>query len=250
VIDRVDDWLALQPGQRAALESRVEPWLERLAEERLAAYAAFLRALAERNADGLDRADIDWARERARTHYAELAAGAIGWLAPVLADLEPAQVEHLRGRIEEKNVEYRARYLDLTRESSRRAMAGRLVDAIERWTGPLSVDQTEAVIAGVRALPDTSRAWYAYRLRMQAGLLALVDGDADAGAIDHHLRDWWIDSASLRDDEQARFEAYERAMTDVFADLAPTLSPLQRAAVGRRLRDLAAGLESVARQPR
>lgn len=248
--ERVDAWVDLRPGQRRQLERRLEPWLQRVAIERLPGYAAFLRELAARNERGLAPADAYWAYDRVRHDYRRLLADATAWIAPPLAELEAGQIDHLERRMRSENAEYRARYLEVTRDDSRTALADRLIDQVERWIGPLDPDQVRLVRRGVTDLPDTSAEWYAYRLRMQAGLLQLVRGDADAAAIRAHLQDWWIERAGLPESEQAAFRRFERELVAVLGELAATLSQGQRAELGRRLERIAGSFETIERDAR
>ncbi len=250
LVERVDDWVALQPGQRERLERRLQPWLRQVALERVPVYAAFLRELAARNEGGLEPADTRWAYRRLRGYYRGLMDDATGWIAPLLAGLDGRQLEHLEARMREKNAEYRERYLEVARATSRRALAERLVEIVERWTGPLGVDQVELLHQRTSRLPDTSAEWYGYRLRMQARLLARVRGGADAEAVRAHLRDWWIERAGLSAAERGAYRRFERELVALLAELAGTLSPLQRHELGSRLRDLASGLEAVASDAR
>lgn len=244
--DRVDEWVALTPPQRVDLQQRLDPWLDRVAVERLPEYAEFLRAAARRTRTGLTAPDVDWAYRSARVRYRELLGDAVdAWIAPVLAGLDRDQHRHLRQRMQSKNAVYRERYLDVTRRESQRALAARMIEFIEGWTGPLDVHQTQMLYRGVRALPDTSLEWYRYRTRMQAGLLARLRGDADEAAVAAWLRGWWIERAALPPRDRAAFDRFEHALVDLLGEFARTLTPMQRLALGRRLRSLADQLESI-----
>lgn len=244
--DRVDEWVALTPPQRAGLEQRLEPWLDRVAVERMPEYTDFLRGAARRTRTELTASDVDWAYRNARLRYRELLAEAIdAWIAPALTGLDSDQRRHLRRQMQSKNAEYRERYLEVTRRESQRALAARMIDFIEDWTGPLDVHQTQLLYRGVRALPDTSLEWYRYRTRMQAGLLTRLRGDADAAAVASWMHDWWVDRGALQPHERAAFDRFEHALVDLLTEFAATLTPMQRLALGGRLRSLADQLESI-----
>ncbi len=244
--DRVDEWVALTPPQRADLQQRLEPWLDRIAVERMPEYTDFLRGAARRTRTELAAADVDWAYRGARMLYRELLGDAVDtWIAPALTGIDRDQHRHLRKRMEAENAEYRERYVDVSRRESQRALAARIIRFIEDWTGPLSVQQTELLYQGVRDLPDTSLEWYRYRTRMQAGLLARLRGDADEAETAAWMRGWWVERGALRADDRAAFDRFEDALVDLLAEFAATLTPMQRMALGRRLRGIADELESI-----
>lgn len=244
--DRVDEWVALTPSQHAELQRRLEPWLDRIAVERLPEYTDFLRAAAQRTRTELTASDVDWAYRSARVQYRGLLGDAIdAWIAPALTGLDRDQHRHLRQQMRLKNAEYRERYLDVTRRESQRALAARMIDFIEDWIGPLDVYQTQSLYRGVRALPDTSLEWYRYRSRMQAGLLARLRGDHDSAEVADWMRGWWVERAALRPRDRAAFDRFEHALVDLLSEFAATLTPMQRLALGRRLRSLADQLESI-----
>ncbi len=244
--DRVDDWVALSPPQRAALTQRLEPWLDQVAVERMPGYTAFLRAAAQRTRTELTANDVDWAYRGARMRYRALLADAIdAWIAPALTDLDRDQLRHLRTRMRTENARYCERYVDVSRRESQRALAARIIDVVERWTGRLDVHQTGLLYRGVRELPDTSMDWYRYRTRMQAGLLVRLDGDTNASEVAAWMRGWWVDRAALRPDDRAAFDRFEHALVDLLTEFAAALTPAQRLGIGRRLRGIADQLESI-----
>jgi|GEM_PF-1943158 hypothetical protein len=246
LVDRVDAWTTLTAEQRTDLEQQLEPWLDRVAVERMPEYADYLRGAAKRTRTDLDAADVDWAYRRARTHYRALVADAIdSWVAPALTGLEPDQFDHLRTKMQRENAEYRARYIDVSRRESQRALAARIIDFVEGWTGPLNVQQTELLYRGVRDLPDTSLEWYRYRIRMQAGLLARLRSDANEPAVAAWLRGWWVERAALRPRDKAAFDRFEHELVGLLTEFAGTLTPMQRLALGRRLRGIADELETI-----
>lgn len=246
LVDRVDDWVALKPAQRTDLQRQLEPWLDRIAVERMPGYTDFLRAAAVRTRSELTAADVQWAYRGVKTRYEALMGAAIdGWLAQVLAATDKDQRRYLRQRMQTENAAYRERYVDVSHRASQRALAERMIDFVEGWVGPLDVHQTQLLYRGVRELPDTSAEWYRYRTRMQAGLLALLRRDAEAAEVAAWMRGWWVDRAALRPHERAAFDRFRAGLIDLLTEFAATLTPLQRLAIGRRLRGIANELESI-----
>jgi len=251
VVERVDDWVALTPPQRERLGQRLGPWLDQTAARRFPGYIAFFREAAQRTRGGIVPADGPWAWQRVRSLYQELVDDALqAWLAPVLTDLDAVQLRHLRQRMETANDEYRARYIEVTRRESQRALASRIIDTVEDWTGPLDVQQTEMMYRGVRELPDTSLEWYEYRLRKQAGLLALLRTDPEPGAVAAYMSGWWIERSGLPAAERAAFDGFRQQLVGLLTELTLSLTPRQRASVNRRLRTIADELEVIRERTR
>lgn len=251
IVERVDDWVALTPAQRERLEQRLGPWLDRTASRRFPGYSVFFREAAQRVRGGIVPADGPWAWQRVRSLYQALVNDVLqAWLAPVLADLDPVQLRHLRRRMETANDEYRARSIEVTRRESQRALASRIIDTVENWTGPLSVQQTEMVYRGIRELPDTSLEWYEYRLRKQAGLLALLRSDPEPAAVATYMSDWWIERSGLPAAEREAFDGFRQQLVDLLTELTLSLTPRQRASVDRRLRTIVDELEVIRERTR
>lgn len=244
--DRMNDWVPLTPAQGEALDERLDAWLDRVAAERLPDYAGYLRDAARRTRSELTPADAEWAYRGARERYRELIADAVdAWIAPALAGIDAEQQAHLRARMRTENAEYRGRYVDVSRRESQRALGARIVEFIEGWTGPLGTRQTQLLYRGVQDLPDTSRQWYHYRTRMQAGLLTLLHRGADEARVAAWMRGWWAQRARLRARERAAFDHFEGELIELLGAFARTLTPAQRLSIGRRLRGIADQLEAI-----
>lgn len=247
---RTDDWLDLDAEDEEALRLRMAPWLDALRRERLPRYASFLRALARRtHDDGFGAGDAAWLERRIEPLYRDAFESALSWIAPTLADLDPGQRRHLATRMREVNADYREDYVNGSREARADAMARRIIAQVERWTGRLDPLQRRFVRERALALPDTAADWYRYRLRMQAGLLALLHADAGEAAIRDHLLSWWVRQDTRRAAERRASEALRAGLRTLLVELYGELTPAQRRASIRRLRSVADDLETIAAAP-
>jgi hypothetical protein len=246
VIGRVDHWLDLDGEQEQALTARVDPWLAATRREHLPRVAAFLRELATRTEQGFGLDDARWADVRFRELYRHTAAGMIEWLVPTLRTLDASQLEHLRARMDERNERYRDRYVAVDAEGRARALAERIIEQVERWTGPLERQQIALVRERARGLPDTAGDWHRYRMRMQDGLIALLQREAPADAVARHLRAWWIDFEPRPPRQVAATDALSAGIRRLLVELEAALTPAQRVGAVRRLRSLAEDLEALA----
>ena len=245
VIARVEKWVELTPEQRTRLEARLQPWLQTIARERFPDYAAFLRTIDQRSRDGFDAEDTRWAYAEARARYERLLADALVWIAPTLDELTDEQHRALMERMHERNDEYRSDYLTAHPNERTRPIAERLIEQVERWTGPLDVHQHQLVHKGIAELPDTFTSWLRYRMRMQARLLAALHRDAPPAEIEHILRTWWIERSAQRPERRAAQKRFERHLVEVIGELTSTFTARQRASMSRRLRALAEDLEAI-----
>lgn len=244
---RTDEWLALEADGEAALRARMAPWLAEMRHERLPRYAALLRTLAARTRDGgFNDADAAWLEARVEPLYRDALASALAWIAPTLAGIDAAQRRHLADRMREANAEYRADYLDGPPGARADALARRIVDQVERWTGDLDWSQRELVRQRAGDLPDTAADWYRYRLRMQAGLLALLHAGADEAAVREHLASWWVRRDTRRPGARQASDALRAGLRALLVELHDMLTPTQRRGTIRRLRGVADDLEAVA----
>ena len=156
----------------------------------------------------------------------------------VLDGISDAQIEHLRGELDERNAAYREDYLQQDPDEREAARIDRFTQRIERWTGPLSTEQLRLVEASVRGMPDIADDWLGYREDRQARLLALLRQGGNRQQIENFLVDWWVDQADRR---PGLVDAYLRLRVDwieMLAALDRTLDDAQRA----RLRDRITGL--------
>lgn len=244
VVSRTNDWLDLEPRQQARLQARLQPWLRDVRSNRLGEFAAAIDGLAARIGSDLDAADARWAEDRFRALYDETVESFLPVIAPTLAGLTDSQREHLASRFEEENREDRERLEG--RDGGRYALAERMIEQIERWTGPLDLEQRELIHARLREFPDTAGGWLDYRRRMQQALLAELEAGASAAELETLLRRWWIERAGRTPEESRDAAAFRAAVRGTLVEVARSLSPMQRAEARRRLQDRARILRGLA----
>ncbi len=112
----------------------------------------------------------------------------------VLSDVSAAQIQHLRAELDERNAEYRSDYLDPDPREREAARVARFIDRIERWTGDLSIAQTQLVAGFLQGMPDIAADWLRYRESQQQRLLSLM-GQENPRALQDFLTAWWVDQA-------------------------------------------------------
>lgn len=245
IIVRTNDWLDLEPGQEQRLRQRLEPWLKEVRRQRLAEYAEFLHELADRISADVDLDDARRISERFEVLYRDTVNSFLPIIVPTLTTLSPEQRRHLADRMEERNEEYRADYID-GRDDGMYAIAGRIIEAVERWTGALDPHQRTLVHERVRELPRTAPRWHRYRRDMQHRLLAQIEQRATAAEIERTLQEWWVERGADEFAESERVEALRDGLQRTLVELGRSLGAGQRAEAQRRLRARAETLQSLA----
>lgn len=243
-----DDYLGLKGDQRERWEPDLKRVLARHQREELPHLASFFdRALAVSRA-GFPDSDTACLVTTARDLYQRHARLAAALAAPLLADLEPAQVRALRARFARDLAEDLAE--DASSERELRARAERYVRAIEEWTGPLAPDQ-QALVADITGrMPDTRQSILGYRTRKRDGLIALLEAGADAQRLEEYLSAWLVDYQGLPEDLSEAGGILEERLVELVSRLGQGLTQGQQDRLERRLSGLRADLLKLQREPR
>jgi len=238
VLGRTNDWLDLEPRQESLLQTRLQPWLRDVRRHRLGEVADAIDELAARIQGDIERDDVGWAERRFRALYNDIIESFLPVITPTLAGITDSQRRHLADRFEEENREDREHLIE-GRDGGRYALAERMIEQIERWTGSLGLEQRELIHARVRDFPDTAGSWLDYRRRMQQRLLAALEAGAPAGELETLLHRWWIERAGRTPRESRDAVAFRSAVRGTLVEVGRSLTPMQRAEARRRLRDRA-----------
>ena len=165
--------------------------------------------------------------------------------AEVLSGISPAQLAHLQAELDERNRDYRERFLQADPQQRETARFERFVERIERWTGDLTTEQLRLVRDAVRNMPDLAGDWLAYREQQQDRLIALLGGHADKAGLRVFLTDWWVHRRDRDARLTDRFGQVRNATLRLILALDDNLDDGQRAYFQRRvsgMRDDLAGL--------
>lgn len=243
---RVEEYVTLNPGQRAWLGERLQAHLAWHCRTQLPAYADWLQSLwAE-----LERAPPDSARLRDHARQVERFFDAmLETLAPTAAELlvrlDASQRAELFARLDERIAEARAEYVDPPPDRQQRARAERLENRLKPWLGDLSPAQTARVQQWSVALGDQNAGWLASRQRLLAEVRATLAG-ADAASARPRLVHLLRAPASARTEADRRRIDHGRAEAIALgADLLQSATAAQRLQFQRRLREWAEDFEAV-----
>ena len=160
---------------------------------------------------------------------------AVDLAAPLLADLEAAQVTHLGNYTQQRQRELFERYLDpdpAERAAKRRA---RYIKRIEAWTGPLNDEQLQLVEDALVQIPDLAPAWLAYREQQIDRLLQLLDGDPDTDTLTRFLHGWWVEWDGRSTADMQQWLLAKETFGDFLNRLGATLTSKQHSRLQKRL---------------
>lgn len=237
----VDDWFALQDGQRDWVKERfakLHAW-HRASE--LPDYERLLQDTGARAATRLTQGDVRHVYAEMRVLYRRTVRRAIPDMADFLLQVRPEQVDYLERKFAEDNERLaRETLMGMPQERSERR-AKRFIERIDDFTGSLSGAQRDLVRARVQAMEDITGEWMRDRRIRQAEILALVRARPAREAMIEGLTRILLDTGSWRRPEyQARLEARNEQVFAMIAALDATFTPRQRAKLHRTLASYAA----------
>ncbi|MEN8803174.1 MAG: DUF6279 family lipoprotein [Thiogranum sp.] len=176
--------------------------------------------------------------------YQRHARLAVDLAAPLLAELDDAQVRHLAKYTTQHQQEMRKRYLDPDPQTRKTARQERITDRIEKWTGTLNDSQRQQIRDALERIPDLSALWLTYRAQQTDTLLLMLGAGTDPQALREHLHGWWVS----RDGTSAETSRYWRIARTEFIQLmdklANALTNRQRTKLENRLGKLRNDLAS------
>lgn len=243
---RATSYLDVHGEQSRQLDARIAGFLAWHRVSALPQYAVLAEAAALRFARGLVREDLDWAWARGREQLGESLRSAAREVAPLLDQLDAAQIAHLESRIAEDNRKFFEENLEGSEAKRRGERAKRNVKRLQEWFGTLNDEQRARVQAYSARAPLTDALRDADRRRRQVALLAMIR-KREAG---QRLADW----AEGWDRGRApAYEAASRAQRTAFVGLLleidRLLSAEQRGEAVTRLREFAREFSSLAQGP-
>jgi hypothetical protein len=246
------DYLDLDERQQAMFRTRFADLHQWHRANELPRYAELLKAASGRMGKGLRQADVDWAAETLRSRYRLLAARAAEQAAPILATLEPAQLEALEQKFAKNNQKHVREWLPRDQARRERKLAERTIERFEQWTGRLSTAQRERIEQFAAAHPRIMEIRYAERQRWQREVLDTLKRHRQAD-LAPRIAKLVAEPEAGRPEEYVReSRRYEAGLAKLVLDLDRTLSPEQREQVTRRMERYAedftalAGTRSVA----
>ncbi|MDA0224744.1 MAG: DUF6279 family lipoprotein, partial [Proteobacteria bacterium] len=198
---RATSYLDVHGEPSRQLDARIAGFLAWHRASALPQYAVLAEAAALRFARGLAREDLDWAWMRGREQLGESLRSAARAIAPLLDQLDAAQIAHLESRLAEDNRKFSEENLEGSEAKRRSERAKRMVKRLQEWFGTLNDAQRERVQAYSARAPLTDALRDADRRRRQTALLELIRKRAAGNGLADWAEGW----------DRGRAPAYEAA---------------------------------------
>jgi hypothetical protein len=244
-----NDYFALEGVQEENFKARVARFHDWHRGEELPRYSILLTSAADKLADGLTAAELQWAWESVMVRYRRMAAHAAPDLAEVLVTLTPAQFGRLEEKFAESGAEYAKKYLKGTQTEQRERRDKRNLELMREWFGDLSDAQEAQLKASSARLPLVYALRLQNRQRRQQEFVALLKAYRSPAELEPRLRAWlteWEEGASP---EYRRLSAqYRERYMQMLLQLDRSLTSAQRAHAVERLRDYAGIFNTLAEQ--
>lgn len=230
--------------QRERWEPLVQATLRQHREEILPLLTGYLDMLDQAVQSPRDTAGMECLVNGALLLYDRHAELAVNLSAPLLAELDAGQIEHLTAHLAERQTGLRERYRLPDPQRRHAARVERITGRIERWTGRLTDDQQQQVERTIRRLPDLTGQWLAYRARQNDELLQLLAAGANETALQTFLFSWWVEHTGQPAEMTQRRETAMRDFIDLLQTLGASLTDRQHTTLGKRIADLREDLAS------
>lgn len=228
LLRKVDAYLDLSPEQTTATRERLRRRLEEHRRDELPAYLDYLRRTRVMLSDGLSSDEAQWIVRQGRTLAETTVERTVPAIAETLADLSPAQIDHLEGHFAEVNGEFRRKFLpsSLRKRSMRRVR--RTTSRIEHWTGALDQEQRQRVEQLRGDYPETSEDWLSYNAAQQRRLLVRLRDGADSKTLSDFLTGWWVRLEGRGPELERKTDEALMALTRLIVGVDDSLDSAQR----------------------
>lgn len=243
-----DDYLGLDSAQMQRWSPTLDAALARHRQEELPYLATFFDSAQNDARKGFTRADVTCLLDQSevihRRHFTLAAATA----APLLADLDAAQITALERTFREEAREDAADAAApvATRVAKR---AKRYEKNMQWWIGDLTEGQRRIVRETVADLPESS-VWYRYRDRKRRELIALLRSGASEARVERFLIDWLVDYTDMPSDLGRARGQLRTGITDLLLRMDQSFTDAQRRRLVDRLTGLRQDFMRLQRNPR
>jgi len=246
----VDDYLALDSGQRNELERRLAIQLTWHCRTQLTEYATFLKSVSrdfQTPDTTVTRKQFVYYLQSLSQYWKDLMAQIGPDVADIVITASDDQIAELFRNIEKDNLERQRIYVDPPEHEILQNRIDRMVERLERWIGTLTDTQYDAVQQWSQNIGATTDQWLANRRRTQQAFRKLMA----TRRIDSAFKEKF--SALLVSPEVLRTKAYQAQldrnialMLDLLTDIEKTLTDAQRSHLLAYLESLAEDFDRLA----
>lgn len=234
----MDEYLDLTTTQKQFLKPELENLLDEHRHEELPRFIELLDKVNEYGHDGLNEEETEKILDLIVELYVATTRKTVAVVAPVLAQLNSAQIEHLSRKLAAANRSYVAKYLVFSEDRRRSRRAKRIIRRLERWIGTLTIAQERLVTRLSDAMPDTYEDWYDYRIGHQKSVLDMLRQSASSDQLERSLNLWWVEQDDVSPQLSTKIEKTWDIIVDMVVIIDRSLTSRQRDRVLRRVKDI------------
>ena len=177
LLNRTDHYLNLTDNQKERAREVVAARMRLHRREELPIYIDTLREIRVMLADNLSPAELEVIKKTIPEVYKRTMRDTIPGIVTLLAQIDDAQIDHLQGRIEERNRDFSDEFLQKSMQVRLDGRVRRSIGMVEYFIGELRLEQIELIAYHRNAMPLTAGDWLAYHQRRQQELLAMIRRD-------------------------------------------------------------------------
>jgi hypothetical protein len=233
----VDDYVDLSATQKEWVRQRLGHAMGWHRQRELPRYYAFFDRVLQQTEGPVPVAELERAHAELYARYHQVLERILPDAADLLAQLDAEQLQHLQDKLAENQRKFVKDFVDAKVEKRRRDQAGKWVDHLESWLGPLDDSQKDLVLTHVRGYADIAAERLADRRYREAEILRIARTRPPRDQAIAALRRLFIDTQTWRTPEyQQKLRERDHQVFEMLSALSATFTPEQRAHLAKRLR--------------
>jgi uncharacterized membrane protein YgaE (UPF0421/DUF939 family) len=243
----LDDWVPLNRTQRDWLRPRVESLMAWHRTRELPVYQTLLANAVRDVSKPPSATDIDQIYAESRRAVDRMVEKVLPDAVAFLQTLEPAQIDALERKFNADNQKLERDITAATTDAARKEnREKRYVERYESWMGRLNAEQVDIVRREIATIPSSETFRLADRKRWQQEFLRLLRAKPDAAVLERELKVLLLSPELRRAPEyRAAWEAQQRAIIKLTANLLATATPRQQDAVRTKLNGYATDIAAL-----
>lgn len=234
-----DDYFDLDSAQRKEFQKRFERLFEWHRYEQLPDYARFFVAMRSKVQKGPTSDDLNWFADGVMERYRTIIRHSSADMAAMLMTVKPEQLVTLQRQWDKDNQRFVREFrVDDSPEERYQARLKRARTQITDWIGALTPEQEQYIAIMTKQRPSMDKLRHQDRIRRQREFLQLMDQRGNPQEFAAKLQHWLVNWEQGRDPEyDLAFKSWWSHRVEMYAAIARTMTPHQRAAAMRRLQN-------------
>ena len=242
----VGGYFEMTDAQKGFFRERLSSAMAWHRSKELPEYRLAIESLVEKSAGTIPVADVRDTYVKARNFYHR----ALEHLLPDVADfalqLDGEQLRQVEKKFEEDNRKFVKESVKGSPDERRARASKKYIDQFEEFTGKLSSEQREIIVAAVGRMPDVTDERLGDRRYRQLEVLNLVRSRVPREKMVAELKRLFIDTETWRRPEYVKkMRERDERVFEAVSELSATLTAEQRASVQRRMHGYVKDISSI-----